>query len=201
MILAAEQLQRLVTERATCKKCGLKGVLEHTDPQQGIHIICKPCGDFSLFKCDTLESAGLPAETIAQAIKLAEIKKSTTTNLEHLLEKNVQGEYRTCTARERQLTQRALFRLEAEALVDPTVRVSLLGTEDKNIVSSMIAMTGRLFMYMQEDLPEIEKQAYIKAERESATELRELQQHLRQKHEAAENSRRGNNKIENLRKK
>ena len=198
----------MTTKSATCKRCGNKEVLEQPDPQQGLHIICKPCGDFSLFKCDTLESAGIPAETIAQARKLAEIKKTTTTNLEHLVETNSKNEKRTCTTRERQLTQRALRRLEAEALTDPTARVSLLGTEDTNTVSKMISMTERLFLYMQEDLPVIERlqrentaQTQNKAEEESALELRELQQQLRHKQETQETTKKETSKIENLRRK
>ena len=94
---------------------------------------------------------------MVQARKLAEIKKNTTTNLEHLLETNSKHEKRTCTNRERQLTQRALRRLEAEALTDPTARLSLLGTEDTDTVSRMISTAEKLFLYIQEDLPVIER--------------------------------------------
>ena len=209
LVLAAEQLHRLTTEGATCAQCGNKGVSDKRDPQQGLNIICKTCGDKSLIQCDTMESAGIPTEIIEQAHKLVEIKKTATTNLEHLLETNSKNETRTCTARERQLTQTALRRLEVEGLSDQTASISLIGTGDKNTVQKTIAMMEKLFLFMQEDLPEIEQRLHRvnteqaqtrEVEGGSALELKALQQQLRNKQETQETTKEEEARVDKQRK-
>ena len=196
LVLIAEQLHKLATEGATCPQCGTKGVSDKRDPQQGLNIVCPKCNNMSLIHCDTMESAGIPTELVEQAQKLMEIKKAATTNLEHLLEKNSKEERRTCTARERQLTQTALRRLEVEGLheQDQDASISLIGTGDREVVLKIIAMGERLFFLMQEDLPEIERIHQAKkeqaqaqtSEEENALELKALQQQLRERQETTQ---------------
>ena len=205
LVMATEQIHRLQTEGVTCKQCGNHTTCkpENIDTAQGIHILCTTCSTpqapYSLFRCHTLESAGVPEDAITQAKKLAEIKKAVTTGMEQHLETNTQQGRRACTTRERQLVQAAIKRLEEEGLANPgtntgqaEVRAALMGTAHEDTTRHMLGTLDKLCLYMQEDLPAMEdrlekirdraeKAAQAKQETDQAQALKQLQQQLRQK--------------------
>ena len=191
LVFFAEQTHRLSTVGVTCPTCGNKGTLETREPQQGISIICQTCNSTPLLQCDTMESAGIPTE-IEQAQKLVGVKQAATATLGEHLETNSKGGKRTCTTRERQITQIALRRLEVEGLneQDQEAGISLIGTGNREVLMKTIAMGEKLFYYMQEDIPEIariqqEKQIIGRQQQETtdqrAEALKALNQQIRER--------------------
>ena len=166
LVLMAEQTQRLKTEGVTCVKCGTKITLDPSNPQhyanaqQGIELSCAKC-NICLVQCDTMESAGVPTELIAQAHKLVEIKRTSTATLGHHFEPDSKGQKRTCTTRERQITRTAFWRLEDEGLKnnDKEASISLIGTGDPDIIRKVLKLGEKIFCYIQENIPEIQQQA------------------------------------------
>ena len=190
LVLLAEQTQRLATEGMTCVKCGKKTTLNLNNPyhyaniQKGLGLSCSQCNTY-LVQCNTMESAGIPTERIEYAHKLVEIKHKTTGTLGQHLETNSEGQKRTCTARERQLTQTAYWKLEEEGLRDNEVSISLIGTGDHDAIKKVLKLGESLFCYMQEDLPALQQQTkHAQPQEDTTLALKALNQRIREQDEA-----------------
>ena len=185
LLLLAEQTQRFKTEGLTCTECGTTTTLDtqNTDMHKGISISCSQCKT-SLAQCKTMESAGISPEFIEHAHKLVEIKRNATENLGQYLETNKAGKQRTCTTRDRQLTQRAFYKLEAEGIQDSEVGVSLIGTANTNIIKDIVNLGHSMFCYMQEDLPELLQQTNKAQASDTTQALKEMNQKIRDNEQA-----------------
>jgi len=150
-----------------------------------------------------METAGIPTELIDLAHKLVKIKGASTATLGHLLELDSQGQKRTCTTRESQITQTSFWRLEREGLNNKDIEVckSLLGTGDIGVVEKVIKLGEQLFCYMQEDLPAItnrtQGQGQTSPTEDNALALRELNQQIREKGGAAQGEINKRNRLAN----
>ena len=138
-----------------------------------------------LAQCNTMESAGIPAELIEYAYKLVNVKHKATENLGQYLEINKKENQRRCTKRYRQLTQRAFYKLETEGMQDSEVGISLIGTADTNVIKNVLNLGRSMFCYMQEDLPEIHQQTGgAQASEDTTLALKKMNQKIRDSEDA-----------------